>query len=76
MSDDLAEQPVEINRTKVRTGLALISLLFAASVVLLFVVDDRIGKAIFFAVALLALVRIALLVRWLKRRDDVMPTLA
>jgi hypothetical protein len=72
----MSEEPVELSPSRIRGGLALISLIFVAAVVLLFVVDDKLGKAIFFGVALTAIIRISLLVRWLRRRDDVTPTLA
>lgn len=57
------------NPRKIRMGLALITVVFVASVVLMFVVSEPIGRAIFFAVAVVALVRVVSLVRWLRRQS-------
>ena len=51
---------------KVRMGLAIISVVVVLAVVLLFVVEGPVGKALMFAVAATAIVRVALLVRWLR----------
>jgi hypothetical protein len=53
---------------KIRIGLVLIAIVFIASVVLFVVVDDTVGRAIFFALAVLAIARAVLLVRWLRRQ--------
>jgi hypothetical protein len=55
------------NRTKIRAGLALITVVFLASAIALFTVPDTFAKAIFFSVALLALVRVTLLSRTMRR---------
>jgi hypothetical protein len=53
----------EVDRTRVRIGLALITLVVIVALVLLIVVDGVVGKAIMFAVAATAFVRLVLLVR-------------
>lgn len=65
MTDDQAT----INPAKIRLGLALISVIFVTSLVLLIVVDDQIGRAIFFCIALVSLIRVGSLARWLKRQN-------
>jgi len=64
---------VDINPTKIRVGLGIISLIFAGSVVLFLATSDPLGKAMMVAVAFVCLVRIALLVRWIRtdRRSSV-----
>ena len=57
----------EIDPRKVRIGVALISVIFVVAVVLFFVADDTLGRAIFFAVAVACLIRMWLLVRWVRR---------
>jgi hypothetical protein len=51
---------------KVRIGLAMISVVVLAAVVLFLVIDDAIGRAIMFAVAALGIVRAYLLSRSLR----------
>jgi hypothetical protein len=63
----VSEDPTTIDPVKIRIGLALITVIFAASLVLLIVVQDPIGRAIFFCITLVSLVRVILLVRWLKQ---------
>lgn len=63
MADD--PQP-QISRTKIRVGLALISLVIIASLVLLFVVEAPAGKAVMFAIAVTAFARAYLLTRSLR----------
>ena len=64
----MSTEDPQVNPSKVRAGLIVIAVLFVVSLVLLAVVNDPVGRAIFFAVAVMALIRIALLVRWIKRR--------
>jgi hypothetical protein len=52
-----------IDRTRVRIGLAIVTLVALVALVLVFVVDSVVGKAIMFAVAATAFVRLVLLVR-------------
>jgi len=58
--------PTEINRTKIRLGLAIISAIFIGCGIGIFVVEDKLAKVVFLAVALVALVRLALLARGLR----------
>lgn len=60
---DAAPQP---DRRKVRQGLAIISVVVVVAIVLLFVIDDGLGRSIMFAVALSAIVRAYLLTRSLR----------
>ena len=62
----MSEPVVAPDRRKVRLGLAVIGLVFVAAVVLFFVVDDKFGKAVLFGVAAVLLVRMLLLVKWLR----------
>jgi hypothetical protein len=57
----------QIDRRKVRIGLAIISLVVVVAVVLFAVIDDPIGRALMFAVAALGIVRAYLLSRSLRR---------
>ena len=61
------DSPQELNPAKVRAGLAIVTAIFLVSAVLIVVVDDAIGRSIFFAVAALTMVRIALLARSLRK---------
>ena len=64
----MAEDPTpEINRTKIRIGLALISLVVIAALVLVFVVEAPAGKAVMFAIAVTAFARAFLLSRSLRQ---------
>lgn len=65
----MAETPTEPNPHKVRIGLAIVSLIFVASAILIAVADSVTGKAIFFAIAAMTLVRAALLARWLRKQQ-------
>ena len=56
-----------ISPARIRFGLIIIATLFVASIVLVAVVNDPIGRAIFFAIAVAAIVRGWLLVRWIRR---------
>lgn len=62
-----AEPAPEISRTKIRIGLALISLVVIAALVLVFLIEAPAGKAVMFAIALTAFVRAFLLSRDLRR---------
>lgn len=62
---DDAEAP-QVNRRKVRVGLAIIGLVLVVSLVLVAVVTDPVGRALMFAIALTALVRAYLLARSLR----------
>lgn len=60
----MSEIPPTVDRKKIRLGLALLTVVFIGAVVLFFVTSDRLGKAVFFGVAVVLLVRMGLLVRW------------
>jgi heme A synthase len=66
MSD--AQEP-QIDRRKIRIGLALIVLVVIAAVILMFVVEAPAGKAVMFAIAVTAFVRALLLSRSLRREQ-------
>lgn len=61
------------DRKKIRLGLALITAIFLGCIVGFALVDDPLGKAVFFGVALVALVRVGLLSRNLKRNAKQSP---
>jgi hypothetical protein len=63
MPDDL---PPQIDRRKIRMGLALISLVVVAAVVAMVLVEAPAGKAVMFAIAVTAFVRAYLLTRSLR----------
>ena len=60
------EEPVEYDRTKIRIGLAIIGVVFLVAVVALFVVTAPAGKALMFAIAAVAMMRLFLLARSLR----------
>jgi hypothetical protein len=62
-----ADPPPEMSRTKIRIGLALISLVVIAALVLVFLIEAPAGKAVMFAIAATAFVRAFLLSRSLRR---------
>jgi hypothetical protein len=64
-----AQEP-QIDRRKIRIGLALISLVVIAAVILMFVVEAPAGKAVMFAIAVTAFVRAFLLSRSLRREQQ------
>jgi hypothetical protein len=72
-SRTVEERSTDIDPRKVRVGLAVVALIFVASVVLFFVVDDPLGRAIFFAVGVVCLVRVGLLARWVRRGGNAAP---
>lgn len=59
----------DVDRTKVRIGLAIIGVLFAACLVGAALVDDATGRAVLLAVAAVSLVRLGLLTRSLRRES-------
>jgi hypothetical protein len=63
MPDDL---PPQIDRRKIRIGLALISLVVVAAAVAMVLVEAPAGKAVMFAIAATAFVRAYLLTRSLR----------
>lgn len=56
-----------MNPAKVRIGLAMISVVVLVAVFMFFVVEAPAGKALMFAIAVTAFVRVAMLVRALRR---------
>ena len=52
---------------KVRIGLAVIASVVAAAVVLFFVIDAPAGKGLMVVIAAVAIVRMFLLTRWVRR---------
>ena len=60
------EKPSEIDRRRIRIGLALITLVVIAALVLVVLVEAPAGKAVMFAIALTAFVRAYLLSRSLR----------
>ena len=67
--DLLVDQPPndEVDPRRVRIGLAIVTAVFLAALVLVAVVDDPIGRAMMVGVVFIALVRGALLVRSIRR---------
>ena len=59
------------NRAKIRIGLGLITVVFAVALAMVFVVEAPAGKAVMFAIALTAFVRVVLLFRSLRSSDAV-----
>jgi hypothetical protein len=60
------DEPPQIDRTKIRLGLALVSVVVVVAIVLFLVVDDGLGRAVMFGVALAGFIRIYLLTRALR----------
>jgi hypothetical protein len=54
------------SRAKVRVGLGLISVVFAVALAMVFLVAAPAGKAVMFAIALTAFIRVVLLFRALR----------
>jgi hypothetical protein len=54
------------SKARIRTGLAIITVVFAVAVAMVFLVQALAGKAVMFAIALTAFVRLLLLVRSLR----------
>jgi hypothetical protein len=59
-------EDLQVDRRKVRLGLAIIGLVLVVSLVMVAVVEAPAGKALMFAIALTALVRAYLLARSLR----------
>ena len=59
--------PTEVNRTKIRAGLAIIGVLFLGCLIGAAAVSDPTGRIVLLAVAAVLLVRLALLTRSLRR---------
>ena len=57
----------EVNRTKIRTGLAIIGVLFIGCLIGAAVVSDPTGRIVLLAVAAVSLARLGLLTRSLRR---------
>ncbi len=60
------DNPQDMNQRKVRAGLAMVTVVFVVSLVMLASVDSAAGKAVFFAIACIAAVRAFLLFRWVR----------
>ena len=56
----------EVDRRKIRLGLAMVSVVVVVAVVLAFTIGSALGRAIMFAIALLGIVRAFLLSRALR----------
>lgn len=61
------DQDPQIDRTRIRLGLALIGVVFAVSVVMVFAVSALPGKALMFAIAVTAFVRAFRLTRSIRQ---------
>jgi hypothetical protein len=59
----------EVDPRKVRLGLLIVSVVVLVAIVLFFIVASPLGKAIMFAVTVLGVVRVARLVRQLRRQE-------
>ncbi len=59
----------EIDSRRVRMGLGLIAVVVAVAVVMFFVVDAPAGKGLMLVIAGIAIVRMVLLVRWVRGRS-------
>ncbi len=57
----------EIDPRRIRIVLAIVTIAFVVGLVLLFVVDDPVGRAMMAAVSVVALIRGGLLVRSIRR---------
>lgn len=57
----------ELNPRKVRVGLIIVAVTVVVAIVIAVVIDDPLGRFVMVFVALAALLRAFLLVRWLKR---------
>jgi len=57
----------QVDQRKIRIGLAMISVVVLVAVVLFIVIDDAVGRALMFAIAVLGIVRAFLLTRSLRR---------
>ena len=66
MSEDA---PAQYDRTKIRIGLAIISVVVLLALVMVAVIDAAAGKAVMFAIAALGFVRLFLLTRAMRRES-------
>jgi len=57
----------QVDQRKIRIGLVMISVVVLVAVVLFIVIDDAVGRALMFAIAVLGIVRAFLLTRSLRR---------
>jgi uncharacterized membrane protein len=68
MGHDLCvEQPPEIDRRRVRVGLAILGVVFLVSALLAIAVDDPLGRVVMSALVVVSLVRAFLLIRTIRR---------
>jgi len=58
----------QMNPRKIRLGLVIVTLMFLSSLALMATADGAVGKAVFFAIALVILLRAALFTRWLRQQ--------
>lgn len=63
------DEPVAFDRRRIRIGLALLTIVLIACVVLFLVSSTGVVKAFAFAVGAVLVVRVVTLVRWLQRRS-------
>lgn len=63
----MADVPPELDRSRIRIGLAMITIVMIVALVMIAVIDSGVGKAVMFGVAFLAFVRLFLLARSLRR---------
>jgi len=56
----------ELNPRKIRAGLAMVTIVVVAAIILIFLIEAPLGKAVMFAVALSGIVRAYLLSRSLR----------
>jgi hypothetical protein len=59
--------PQEMNPAKVRLGLVMVSVVVLVAIILFVLIDDALGRAVMFGVALAGFIRAFLLVRALRR---------
>ena len=58
--------PPQLDRRKIRIGLAIITVVVIVALVMIAVIDSAAGKAVMFAIALVAFLRLFLLTRSLR----------
>jgi hypothetical protein len=64
MTEPAADQP---DQRRVRIGLAIISLVVLVAAVMFFVVEEPAGKGLMLVIAGVAIARMVMLVRWVRR---------
>ena len=67
MISPVSESADEVNRRRVRGGLAIVSVVFLVALALALIVDDPLGRVIMSAVVIVSMVRAFLLVRSLRK---------